>query len=117
MARPATRGIRRFRRAVPAEARQRTALELVLRSRTLPLLRASGLIERLVRDELGRVPFTQLANLTGAPAMSVPLHWTPHNLPVGVQFVAPVTGEARLFSLAGQLETASPWFDRVPALP
>lgn len=96
---------------------QRTALEFVLRSRTLPLLRASGLIERLVRDELGRVPFTQLANLTGAPAMSVPLHWTPHNLPVGVQFVAPVTGEASLFSLAGQLETASPWFDRVASLP
>lgn len=96
---------------------QRTVLEFVLRSGTLPLLRASGLIERLVRDELGRVPFTQLANLTGAPAMSVPLHWTPHNLPVGVQLVAPVTGEAGLFSLAGQLETASPWFDRVPALP
>jgi amidase len=55
------------------------------------------------------VPFTQLANLTGVPAMSVPLHVTTGGLPLGVQFVAGHGGEGLLFSIAGQLERAAPW--------
>ena len=66
-------------------------------------------------ESLSRVPFTQLSNLTGTPSMSVPLHWTPEGLPVGVQFMAPVGDEATLFRLAGQLEKVRPWFARVPA--
>ncbi|MES1943730.1 amidase [Salinisphaera sp. PC39] len=79
------------------------------------LLLKSGVVDQMVHENLRYVPFTQLANLTGAPAMSVPLHWTADDLPLGVQFVAPVGGEELLFSLAGQLERARPWFDRVPA--
>jgi amidase len=62
----------------------------------------------------GYVPFTALYNMTGQPAMSVPLHHTTEGLPVGVQFVAPWGDEATLFQLAGQLEQAAPWAGRIP---
>ncbi|MEE2057660.1 amidase [Rhodococcus artemisiae] len=78
------------------------------------LARWSGLIDKVIDDNLGRTPYTQLANITGRPAISVPLHWTAEGVPLGVQFVAPLGGEALLLSLAGELEQASPWFDRQP---
>ena len=62
------------------------------------------------------MPNTQAFNNTGQPAMSVPLAWSQAGLPIGMQFVGPMAGEARLFQLAGQLEAARPWFDRVPKL-
>lgn len=82
------------------------------------LLKASGLVDKMAEKSLERTPFTQLANLTGLPAMSVPLHWTPDGLPLGCQFIAPFGAEDVLFRLAGQLERARPWFEkRPPALP
>jgi amidase len=59
-------------------------------------------------------PFTAIANVTGQPAMSVPLHWSKAGLPIGVQFVGRFGDEATLFQLAGQLERAAPWWDKVP---
>jgi amidase len=59
-------------------------------------------------------PFTAIANITGLPAISLPLHWTHDGLPVGVQAIGPPADEAVLLRLAAQVETARPWADRHP---
>jgi len=76
------------------------------------IFKVSGLVDQMAEASLSKTPFTQLANLTGQPAMSVPLHWTPDGLPVGVHFMAPFGEEAALFRLAAQLEKVRPWFDK-----
>jgi amidase len=59
-------------------------------------------------------PFTAAFNVTGQPAVSLPLHWTDDGLPIGVQLVGPPLGEALLFRVSSQLEAARPWIDRRP---
>lgn len=78
--------------------------------------RWGGLVDRMVDENLGRTPYTQLANITGRPAISLPLHWTAAGVPLGVQFVGPLGGEALLLALGAELEQARPWFDRQPPL-
>ena len=60
--------------------------------------------------------FTQIANIAGNPAMSVPLYWNDAGLPIGIQFIGHYGDEATLFRLAGQLEQARPWCNRRPPL-
>jgi len=77
------------------------------------LLNALGVVKPLAAKTFDYIPFTPLFNATGQPAMSVPLHWNAAGLPIGMQFVARLGGEGLLFRLAGQLERARPWFDRI----
>jgi amidase len=95
---------------------QQMATRVLLALRAGRLVHASGVVEQLALDSLAKVPFTQLANLTGTPAMSIPLHWTAQQLPVGVQFIAPFGAEDRLLRLAAQLEQAQPWAQRRASL-
>lgn len=94
----------------------RRAEQAILRTRGQRLATASGFVRREVLRNLTATPFTQLANLTGRPALSVPLHWTASGLPLGVQFVAPPNAEGLLVRLASQLEQARPWAHRRPPL-
>ncbi len=60
-------------------------------------------------------PWTSAWNVTGMPAMSLPLHMTPDGLPVGVMLAARPGEDHVLFALAAQIEAAAPWLDRHPA--
>src|SRR5688500_5222447 len=59
-------------------------------------------------------PFTAAFNVTGQPAMSLPLHWSAEGLPIGVQLVGPPLGDALLFRVAAQLAAARPGASRRP---
>ncbi len=72
--------------------------------------------DKYAADLYQQIAFTPIYNVAGAPAMSVPLHWTPEGLPVGVQLGAAYGNEDVLFRLASQLEATQPWFHKRPPL-
>lgn len=99
---------------VPPQGPERLAMRLISSLRMDRLLTWTGEVRRKFMRGFSRMPFTQVANITGQPAVSLPLHWTEQGLPCGVQFIAPMGEEGLLFSLSGQLERATPWMQRKP---
>ncbi len=73
-------------------------------------------VDRWIAQLEAYLPFTYLFNITGQPAMSVPLWWNTQGVPIGCQFAARYGDEKTLFRLAGQLERAQPWFHRRPTV-
>lgn len=134
--RPLTRWLRERGRAVSgAEALEALAsAQLTARSAvvaagaydavlTPSLAREPALVGELRDDERPEAdfeaqkrftPFTAPVNMTGQPAVSLPLHWTDEGIPLGVQLVGRPAGEAALLALAAQLEAARPWRHHLP---
>lgn len=84
----------------------------------LPLgtVRTDDTLDRYEEGVAPMVPFTSVCNMTGVPAMSVPVVWAEDGLPIGMHFVGRFGAEEMLFSLAAQLEEARPWRDKRPPL-
>lgn len=80
-------------------------------------LRLSQPWESYAQKAMGSASFTVLANVSGQPAISLPLGWSEEGLPVGMMFTARLGGEELLLRLAGQLEQVRPWSSRRPGLP
>lgn len=71
--------------------------------------------EDYVNGMMGCASFTVVANVSGQPAMSVPLGWSEAGMPIGMMFTAGLGREGLLFQLAGQLERVKPWGSRYPS--
>ncbi|MDK8190070.1 amidase [Paenibacillus sp. UMB7766-LJ446] len=84
-------------------------IQYLMRISDLDKSQQQQLIYEMFEPSLTYTPFTQLANLTGQPAMSVPVHLTPEGLPMGVQIMATKGREDWLLHLAGQLESSELW--------
>ena len=73
-------------------------------------------LDRWNRDSYGYAPYTEIFNVTGQPAISLPLAMSSSGLPIGVQLAAPIGEDARLLALAAWFEREQPWEQRLAGL-
>lgn len=92
-----------------------TEFAIVHLARWLPRRLLGAALDHVASESLERTANTMLFNMSGQPAMSVPLHVGANGLPTGTQFVARFGDEATLFRLAAQLEQERPWAARIPS--
>ena len=78
------------------------------------LLKAIGIAKPLSEVTFSFIPWTPIFNVTGQPAMSVPISDSSDGMPIGMHFIGGFGDEAKLFSLARQLEIARPWAQKMP---
>jgi len=100
--------------ALQPPSHERVAMAALGRLRAGVVLRAAGALEKAAQRVFDWIACPPLFNVTGQPAMSVPLTWNSAGLPIGMHFAARWGDEATLFRLAAQLESARPWFGRRP---
>jgi amidase len=100
--------------ALKPSASEQTQLKLIARTGATWVLEAMNVIRPLAAQTFEFIPWTPVFNVSGQPAMSVPLYWNAEGLPIGLHFVGRWGDEATLFRLAGQLEKEKPWFDKAP---
>ncbi len=92
---------------------EKTALSVLQRVPT-PAVVLRQALNQLAHDSLEKTPNTQVFNLTGQPAMSLPLFWNNRNLPIGVQIAGAFGTDELLLRLAQQVHDARPWFGTLP---
>jgi amidase len=73
-------------------------------------------LQRWNADSYGYAPYTEIFNVSGQPALSLPLAMSAGGLPIGVQLAAPLGNDSMLLSIAGWLEREMPWAERLRAL-
>jgi len=100
--------------ALQSNAVENFILKLAISLGLVPFLKGTSVVDTIAKRTLGYIPYTPIANMTGQPSMSVPLHWTKDQLPVGIMFTSKMGDEATLFRLAAQLEQAQPWKHKQP---
>jgi amidase len=92
---------------------QRQGLKLLATLPAAALLSQRSKVVEAFQPVFEASPYTMVANVTGQPSMSLPLHWSEDGLPMGMLFTGRIGAEATLFRLAAQLEQAMPWRDRI----
>jgi amidase len=105
------------RRAVEATAGYHAVLTptLGLPPQRIEFFAEDGDVMDNLRRQGSFTPYTAVYNLTGQPAVNLPLHWTAAGVPIGVSVIGRPAGEGPLISLCAQLEQARPWAARKPA--
>jgi amidase len=102
--------------ALQPKGNQLVAMKLLGRLNAGKLISVFSGIDVLAEHVFEFMPYTPLFNVTGQPAMSIPLYWNDEGLPIGMQFVGRYGDEGMLFRLASQLEKARPWSQRIPPI-